>query len=1119
MALNRSASALSESLRLLSRKTLRQRRNNSAAAQYSVMEPRQLLAAINWSTSVPIEDTGAFVDNSTGSLVAAINADDSGDDSQINGVNFLGADRGDWNAGITGAGGVTITSNATQGNFGTTFVQGSGPPVGITNGDINNLVSSGIWDPQTVTLSGLTPNDTYIIQLIGNDSRSGRTDGYVTILGDGTQSASASQNAGTAGFNPLSNSDSGGQDNLPGSAITGTFVADASGFQTFEVAGEINGSSSNGRAQINGLQLRKLNTSVLLPGAVPLINEFSASNSSVLDDDNGNSSDWIEIYNAGEDSLDLGGYSLTDDPTDSTKYVIPNGTVLGGGEYLIIFAGDDADPTIGTDLYTGFGLAAGGEYVGFFDSAGSLVSEFGENGADYPAQFTDVSYGLTSDVGSPNAVSIGDFSSASQIVIDTNGSNFDTELGLFDAEGNLLDFDDDGGNGLQSRIDAGTLIDGTYFIAVGGFNTQFNDNFSVVSSFSGSGNFALNVNGPAINGTIVGSEIDFFSFNVGAATVTTTGVGFFATPTPGFANGLNAVDGVIDSLPTVSVDRGFYDEAFTVNVASQAPGAILVYTTDGTQPSLINGIQVQPANSTALAQTDVLINTTTSLRTGSFKPNFFNREFTTHSYVFLDDVLTSDVLNYPEALTPYSNAELRGALLDLPTLSFNYDIEIEDKSTPEQRASIEWLAPDGSEGFQLDAGINAFGGAFTDFDKKNFRLHFRSVYGASKLEFPLFEGFDEGVTPATETFDQLEFRAGSHDRNQRGFGLSNRFVDETLLDAGHNVPHGRFVHIYINGEYWGQYHMRERWNDDFLASYYGGEEEDFEAINGNINNGNSTPNGWSPGDVFDGEGVAWDNINNIVADNSLSPSQRFEALSQTVDLEQYVDYMLVWIAGQAENEYRSGGSADGSVPYTFYLNDADGWLRDPVDGSGGQGGDKTDNAGPANILGRLVSEGDAEFLTFYADRIQNMFFNDGPLSVGQSTARLQELIDQVDQSVILESARWSFSGEPGGGSLLVSQFFDRSTDALNRVLPNILERSNNVIERFRDNGVFPDLDAPEHLINGVVQNGGDISTGAALTFSADDTIYFTVDGSDPRLPGGGINPDAVLASASTVGNT
>ena len=678
------------------------------------------------------------------------------------------------------------------------------------------------------------------------------------------------------------------------------------------------------------------------------------------------------------------GYSLTDDPAEPRKYVFTETTELAGGQYLVVFAGDDDDPTTGSDLYTGFGLSSGGEYLGFFDDGvgdGNLVSEFGPSGTDYPAQFSDVSYGLVA-----------------------------------------------------------------------------NDSFDTSS--------------------------------------------FFATPTPGSSN-IDPVDGVIDTLPTVSVKRGFHDEAFTTNIASQSPGAILVYTTDGTQPSLNNGIQVQPTNSTAMAQTDLFVNSTTVLRTASFKQDFISQGFTTHSYVFLNDVIGSDVLD-SNVTDQYSNQELKDALLDIPTLSFNFDNDIVNSQTPEQRASIEWLAPDGSEGFQLDAGIAAFGGNATTFVKKSFRLNFRGQYGFSELEFPLFEGFDDGVTPATETFDQLEFRSGSHDRSMRGFGLSNRFVDETLLDAGHNVPHGRFVHIYINGEYWGQYHMRERWNDDFLASYNGGDSEDYDAINGNANAG---PRGWSPGEVFDGSGVGWDNINAIVANNNLSASQRFEALRETVNLEEYIDFLLVWMSGQSESEYRAGGASDGSVPFTFYLNDADGWLRDPVDGSGGQGGDKTGNIGPANILGRLVSEADPDFMAFYADRIQNMFLNDGPLSVTQSTARLQELIDQVELSVILESARWG-SGSVGE-ALSVDQFQERSQDALDRVLPNIIERDNNVIERLRDRGVFPDLDAPEVLIDGVVQNGGPVTAGSEVTFSSLDTVYFTVDGSDPRSPGGDINDNAI----------
>ena len=225
------------------------------------------------------------------------------------------------------------------------------------------------------------------------------------------------------------------------------------------------------------------------------------------------------------------------------------------------------------------------------------------------------------------------------------------------------------------------------------------------------------------------------------------------------------------------------------------------------------------------------------------------------------------------------------------------------------------------------------------------------------------------------------------------------------MEAGHVVPHGRFVHIYNNGVYWGQYHMRERWDADFLSQYYGGEEDDFEAVNGNVNNGNIPLQRLGLGrGLRRHSGEAWANITQLAdQDGNGNPTGGYQELKEAVNLPQYIDYMLVWMAGRAENEYRSGGSIDGSVPYTFTLNDADGWLRGT--------GDQTGNAGPANILGTLVDEGDPEFLTLYRDRIENMFGEGGILSPERSTARLQERLDEMELSFVLESARWSSINE------------------------------------------------------------------------------------------------------------
>jgi len=148
---------------------------------------------------------------------------------------------------------------------------------------------------------------------------------------------------------------------------------------------------------VNGISLSVTEATIdLLPGAVPIITEFAASNANSIDDDNGNSTDFIEIFNAGDTAVNLAGYSLTDDPDQPQRYVFPN-TIVGAGQYLVVFAGDDADPTTGSDLFTGFGLRSSGEYLGFFDDNGDLVNEFGANGTDFPPQFTDVSFGLLND--------------------------------------------------------------------------------------------------------------------------------------------------------------------------------------------------------------------------------------------------------------------------------------------------------------------------------------------------------------------------------------------------------------------------------------------------------------------------------------------------------------------------------------------------------------------------------------------------------------------------------------------------------------------------------------------------------------------------------------------------
>lgn len=129
-----------------------------------------------------------------------------------------------------------------------------------------------------------------------------------------------------------------------------------------------------------------------------VINEVMASNSSTATDISGGAGDWVELYNKGDEATDLSGFHLTDDEEELDKWAFPENTVLGAGEYIIIWADSDEEDTTPDELHTNFNLNAGGESVLLIDENSNVTDRI-----DFDEQFTDVSFARI-----PNAT--GDFS-------------------------------------------------------------------------------------------------------------------------------------------------------------------------------------------------------------------------------------------------------------------------------------------------------------------------------------------------------------------------------------------------------------------------------------------------------------------------------------------------------------------------------------------------------------------------------------------------------------------------------------------------------------------------------------------------------------------------------------
>jgi hypothetical protein len=131
----------------------------------------------------------------------------------------------------------------------------------------------------------------------------------------------------------------------------------------------------------------RLDTTSPAPGVI--ISEFMADNRRTLHDEDGDDSDWIELFNGGETTASLKGWFLTDVRTNLAKWQFPDVALPPNG-FLVVFA-SQKDKTLSTGrLHTNFKLATEGEYLALVSPDTNIVSEFTPT---YPQQFTDISYG------------------------------------------------------------------------------------------------------------------------------------------------------------------------------------------------------------------------------------------------------------------------------------------------------------------------------------------------------------------------------------------------------------------------------------------------------------------------------------------------------------------------------------------------------------------------------------------------------------------------------------------------------------------------------------------------------------------------------------------------------
>jgi hypothetical protein len=583
--------------------------------------------------------------------------------------------------------------------------------------------------------------------------------------------------------------------------------------------------------------------------------------------------------------------------------------------------------------------------------------------------------------------------------------------------------------------------------------------------------------------------------------------------------------------PRFSHGRGFYSALFDVTITCQTPEATIYYTLDGSEP----GSPAAKAYGGPLR-----ITRTTCLRAQALRAGWASSPVATHTYIFLDDVIAraqSQVIaqGYPDTWFGGSPADygmdpevcydpayadrMDDALLAIPTVSLvtNKDYLFSHSPDPqtggvyiytghsstggsgwERPISVELLTADGSKEFQVNCGLQIQGDESRDplkCPKHSFSLRLDGKYGPARLDYPLFDG------SPVQSFDSLQLQGffdnswlhWATDQRRRAQYLRDQWMRDSLLEMGHaDAGKGLYVHLYLNGIYWGLYNLHEQVDAGHYARYHGGDPKRLDATEGD-----PTYIGPEPGRSLGGTLDTWLELQNIVA------SRDWDRTCSVLDVDSFIDWSILnGLAGtqglQRGRKWRSAGGGPDRSPWRFYSWDAERAMESINHNTVNPDSDPT---GLLNYLDDIE-----EFRVRFGDRVHKHLFHGGVLSPDRNAERWIRRANEIELAVIAESARWGdyrrdvHPYEWGPFHLYTRDAF--WTPAKNRLLDEYFPRRTDIaLAQFKSRGLYPGTDAPTFHVDGIPRHGGSVTFGSRLSMqAASGAIWYTLDGSDPRRP-------------------
>jgi hypothetical protein len=657
-----------------------------------------------------------------------------------------------------------------------------------------------------------------------------------------------------------------------------------------------------------------------------LINEFMATNASVIVDEDGDHPDWIEIYNPTGASLNLEDYSISDRGTDLRKWIIPS-VYIGPKNYILLFAsGKDRK-----DVYYWENIIDQGD-----------TWRYQPGSAAIPITWIDVSYDDSAWPEGPSGFGFGDGDDAT-VVSNVISLYIRKTFSVTDVERINkivlhIDYDDafvaylngreiaranigspgdrpaynqtaDVGHEAQMYhggepelfevADAASLISsGNNVLAIEVHNqsasssdmtvipfltvarigetdhpkplpeilhlndSQLHTNFKIKNS--GEFLFLTNPQGLVVDSVeVVSMPVDI---SYGRIPDGATTWHYLSVPTPNEVNIDSDYRGKSDP-PIFSRAGGFFNTNVSISLTTDSLRGRIYYTTDGSVPSESSQRYVNP----------LAIVKTQTIRARCFREDLPPSDVITQTY-FVREKFTMPVVSL--VTDPYNLWDIdygiyamgRNPGNEYPYFSANF---WQDWERP---VHVEFFETDGSLAFDLDAGMKIYGAWSRARPQKSVAIFARSQYGTGSIDYRIFKDKD------IEKFEAFVLRNSGNDWTSTMF--RDGFMQALVKDVMDIETMGfRPAICYLNGEYWGILNLREKINEHFLASNRGVDPDNIDLLEWSV----------EPVRAILGSADSYKALEAYMENNDLSDAAVYEYVKSQVDMDNFIEYMVAEI--------------------------------------------------------------------------------------------------------------------------------------------------------------------------------------------------------------------------------